>query len=92
MKNDVYLRGTCIDIFLMERSDFDTKRPEVKVSITKYSVMHKKTDKSISKNCINEKFRKQLHPCVLWDIYIEEVFSACFCDSLSRLKFESGLS
>ena len=25
----------------------------------KYSLMHKKTDKSIFKNCISEKFRKQ---------------------------------
>ena len=32
MKNDVYLRGTCIDIFLMERSDFDTRSLKVKVN------------------------------------------------------------
>ena len=35
MKNDVYLRGTCIDIFLMERSDLDSKRQAVEISTTK---------------------------------------------------------
>ena len=40
----------------------------------KYSVMHKKTDKSISKNCINEKFRKQLYflTCILPDYVFHE--------------------
>ena len=39
-----------------------------------YSLMHKKTDKSIFKNCNSEKFRKQLYvfACILPDYVFHE--------------------
>ena len=39
-----------------------------------YSLMHKKTDKIIFKNCISEKFRKQLYvfACILPDYVFHE--------------------
>ena len=39
-----------------------------------YSLMHKKTDKSVFKNCISEKLRKQLYflTCILPDYVFHE--------------------
>jgi hypothetical protein len=44
------------------------------LQIPTYSLMHKKPELSISKNCISEKFRKQLYffTCILPDYVVHE--------------------